>query len=256
MRGPPTSERRSPRGIEAVRQRRRAGARLLRPPGRGDRALCRDARTRMTPGVPLRFASALPLAGYGRGVIVTSMEGRPIKIDGNPRHPASLGATDVFAEAARAVALRSRPFARRRAAAAAIQDRGARSRRRCGRGSTSSALAHGAGPRASDRPRHVADADRQIERADARPCRRRNGIATSRSRTTPFGAGAMLAFGRPVTRHAALRRCARGADARCRSDRLRPGADPLRARHSSGRGRSHAPQQFAAPLCGRAGIGP
>ena len=55
---------------------------------------------RLTPGVPLRFASALPLAGYGRGVIVTSVEGRPIKIDGNPRHPASLGATDVFAEAA------------------------------------------------------------------------------------------------------------------------------------------------------------
>ena len=54
---------------------------------------------RVTPGVPLRFASALPLAGYGRGVIVTSVEGRPIKIDGNPRHPASLGATDVFAEA-------------------------------------------------------------------------------------------------------------------------------------------------------------
>jgi Fe-S-cluster-containing dehydrogenase component len=54
---------------------------------------------RQIPGVPLRFASALPLAGYGRGVIVTSVEGRPIKIDGNPRHPASLGATDVFAEA-------------------------------------------------------------------------------------------------------------------------------------------------------------
>src|ERR1700761_5027075 len=52
-----------------------------------------------TPGLPMRFASALPLNGYGRGVIVTSVEGRPIKIDGNPLHPASLGATDVFAEA-------------------------------------------------------------------------------------------------------------------------------------------------------------
>ncbi|MBV1698040.1 MAG: 4Fe-4S dicluster domain-containing protein [Hyphomicrobiales bacterium] len=52
-----------------------------------------------TPGLPMRFASALALGGYGRGVIVTSMEGRPIKIDGNPRHPASLGATDVFGEA-------------------------------------------------------------------------------------------------------------------------------------------------------------
>jgi Fe-S-cluster-containing dehydrogenase component len=55
---------------------------------------------RLTPGVPLRFASSLALAGFGRGVMVTSVEGRPIKIDGNPRHPASLGATDVFAEAA------------------------------------------------------------------------------------------------------------------------------------------------------------
>src|SRR5215475_5055677 len=55
---------------------------------------------RLTPGIPLRFASTLALAGFGRGVIVTSVEGRPIKIDGNPRHPASLGATDVFAEAA------------------------------------------------------------------------------------------------------------------------------------------------------------
>ena len=54
---------------------------------------------RVVPGVPLRFATTLDLTGYGRGVIVTSMEGRPIKIEGNPRHPASLGATDVFAEA-------------------------------------------------------------------------------------------------------------------------------------------------------------
>jgi Fe-S-cluster-containing dehydrogenase component len=55
---------------------------------------------RLTPGIPLRFASSLALAGFGRGVLVTSVEGRPIKIDGNPHHPASLGATDVFAEAA------------------------------------------------------------------------------------------------------------------------------------------------------------
>jgi molybdopterin-containing oxidoreductase family iron-sulfur binding subunit len=54
---------------------------------------------RLTPGIPLRFATALSLGGYARGVIVTSAEGRPIKVEGNPRHPASLGATDVFAEA-------------------------------------------------------------------------------------------------------------------------------------------------------------
>ncbi|MGN6750473.1 MAG: 4Fe-4S dicluster domain-containing protein, partial [Xanthobacteraceae bacterium] len=55
---------------------------------------------RLVPGIPLQFASALALAGYGRGVILTSFEGRPIKIEGNPRHPASLGATDVYGEAA------------------------------------------------------------------------------------------------------------------------------------------------------------
>jgi molybdopterin-containing oxidoreductase family iron-sulfur binding subunit len=55
---------------------------------------------RELPGLPLQFATALSLAGYGRGVIATSVEGRPIKLEGNPRHPASLGATDIYAEAA------------------------------------------------------------------------------------------------------------------------------------------------------------
>ncbi|WP_046868507.1 4Fe-4S dicluster domain-containing protein [Microvirga massiliensis] len=54
---------------------------------------------RIMPGEPLRFATTLPLAGYGRGVLAISVDGRPIKVEGNPLHPASLGATDVFAEA-------------------------------------------------------------------------------------------------------------------------------------------------------------
>jgi Fe-S-cluster-containing dehydrogenase component len=54
---------------------------------------------RLVPGIPLKFATTLALAGYGRGVLVTSHEGRPTKIEGNPRHPGSLGSTDVFAEA-------------------------------------------------------------------------------------------------------------------------------------------------------------
>src|ERR1051326_240362 len=53
----------------------------------------------MLPGTPLYFATAMPLAGYGIGLIVKSNEGRPTKIEGNPRHPASLGKTDVFAQA-------------------------------------------------------------------------------------------------------------------------------------------------------------
>jgi Fe-S-cluster-containing dehydrogenase component len=53
----------------------------------------------LVPGVIQRYATALPLAGYGRGALVTSFEGRPTKVEGNPRHPASLGSTDVFAQA-------------------------------------------------------------------------------------------------------------------------------------------------------------
>ncbi len=51
------------------------------------------------PGRPLYFATAFPLAGYSTGLLVESNTGRPTKIEGNPDHPSSLGATDVFAQA-------------------------------------------------------------------------------------------------------------------------------------------------------------
>ena len=51
-------------------------------------------------GKPLYFASALSLSGYARGVLVENHEGRPTKIEGNPSHPDSLGATDLFMQAA------------------------------------------------------------------------------------------------------------------------------------------------------------
>ncbi len=53
----------------------------------------------IVPGKPLFYATAMPLAGYGIGVLAESHMGRPTKIEGNPDHPASLGATDVFAQA-------------------------------------------------------------------------------------------------------------------------------------------------------------
>jgi molybdopterin-containing oxidoreductase family iron-sulfur binding subunit len=53
----------------------------------------------LIPGKPLYFATALTLGGYARGVLVESHEGRPTKIEGNPEHPASLGASDVFMQA-------------------------------------------------------------------------------------------------------------------------------------------------------------
>jgi MoCo/4Fe-4S cofactor protein with predicted Tat translocation signal len=51
------------------------------------------------PGRSIYFASTLTLNGYARGVLVESYTGRPIKIEGNPEHPASLGATDAFMQA-------------------------------------------------------------------------------------------------------------------------------------------------------------
>ena len=65
----------------------------------------------VVPGEALKFATTLSLSGFGRGVIVTSIDGRPIKVEGNPRHPASLGATDVFRRSRGAVAVRSGPLA-------------------------------------------------------------------------------------------------------------------------------------------------
>ena len=52
------------------------------------------------PGKIERFATAMPRGDTVLGLEVTCVDGRPIKIDGNPRHPQSLGATDIFAQAA------------------------------------------------------------------------------------------------------------------------------------------------------------
>src|SRR5579872_7116352 len=49
----------------------------------------------MTIGKALYYATAMPLRGYGVGVLVEQREGRPIKLEGNPAHPMSLGALDI-----------------------------------------------------------------------------------------------------------------------------------------------------------------
>src|SRR5207245_2494218 len=51
------------------------------------------------PGRPLFFATAFTLSGYASPVLVESHLYRPTKIEGNAQHPASLGGTDVFAQA-------------------------------------------------------------------------------------------------------------------------------------------------------------
>jgi molybdopterin-containing oxidoreductase family iron-sulfur binding subunit len=51
------------------------------------------------PGKPLFYATAMPFGGVGTGLLVESHMGRPTKVEGNPGHPASLGAADIFAQA-------------------------------------------------------------------------------------------------------------------------------------------------------------
>ena len=58
-----------------------------------------EAPEQIVPGKPLFFATAVPIDGFACGVLVESQMGRPTKIEGNPDHPASLGATDAFAQA-------------------------------------------------------------------------------------------------------------------------------------------------------------
>jgi MoCo/4Fe-4S cofactor protein with predicted Tat translocation signal len=53
----------------------------------------------IVPGIPLFFATAMPLGSAAIGLLVESHEGRPTKVEGNPLHPASLGATNAWAQA-------------------------------------------------------------------------------------------------------------------------------------------------------------
>jgi MoCo/4Fe-4S cofactor protein with predicted Tat translocation signal len=51
------------------------------------------------PGRPMFYATAVTLGGYANPILVESHLGRPTKIEGNAQHPASLGGTDIFAQA-------------------------------------------------------------------------------------------------------------------------------------------------------------
>ncbi|HEX6630234.1 MAG TPA: twin-arginine translocation signal domain-containing protein, partial [Gemmatimonadaceae bacterium] len=53
----------------------------------------------LTPGVPRYYATAMTLDGLATGLLVESHDGRPTKVEGNPDHPASLGAAGVYEQA-------------------------------------------------------------------------------------------------------------------------------------------------------------
>lgn len=53
----------------------------------------------IVPGIALRYATTMPFGTHAYGVIVESHEGRPTKVEGSPNHPASLGSTNLYAQA-------------------------------------------------------------------------------------------------------------------------------------------------------------
>jgi Fe-S-cluster-containing dehydrogenase component len=57
----------------------------------------------VTPGVDRHFATAGERGGYGIGLLARSTEGRPVKLEGNPLHPSSLGSIDSMSLAEVAV---------------------------------------------------------------------------------------------------------------------------------------------------------
>jgi molybdopterin-containing oxidoreductase family iron-sulfur binding subunit len=53
----------------------------------------------VTPSVPDAYATAVSDRGWAIGLVVTSWEGRPTKVEGNRDHPASAGGTDAIRQA-------------------------------------------------------------------------------------------------------------------------------------------------------------
>jgi Fe-S-cluster-containing dehydrogenase component len=53
----------------------------------------------LIPGIPTHYATSLELDGYGRGLLVQTREGRPIKVEGHPEHPINRGAAGPFEQA-------------------------------------------------------------------------------------------------------------------------------------------------------------
>ncbi len=52
------------------------------------------------PGQTVQYATAMDLGGAAVGLLATSYDGRPVKLEGNPLHPGSLGASSACAQAA------------------------------------------------------------------------------------------------------------------------------------------------------------
>ena len=58
-----------------------------------------NAPERTQPSVAEHYASVILLDGFANGILATTRDGRPFKIEGNPEHPWTRGGTDVFMQA-------------------------------------------------------------------------------------------------------------------------------------------------------------
>jgi len=76
-----------------------AGLAACRPPRHQIHAFVRQPEQALAPGNPVSYATAFELGGFAQGLLVTTNDGRPTKVEGNPDHPASLGATGRFEQA-------------------------------------------------------------------------------------------------------------------------------------------------------------
>ena len=117
------------------------------------------SRKKSFPGRPLFYATAMPQGGFGCALLAENHMGRPTKLEGNPDHPASLGATDIFSQAA-VLGLydpdRSRTILNR----GEVKTWSAFYAAHAGRSRSRQRGIEGAGAPAADRADHVADARR------------------------------------------------------------------------------------------------
>lgn len=90
--------------LSAFQQGRRRALALMAASAALGSAACTSPRERqlvpyavgpeqLVPGDPVYYASACNERGYAIGALLKTIDGRPIKVEGNPRHPASLGST-------------------------------------------------------------------------------------------------------------------------------------------------------------------
>ena len=153
----------------------------------------------LVPGRPLFFATALAARRLGPRRAGREPPGPPTKIEGNPDHPASLGATDVFAPGARFSGSTIRIAPRRRSSGGEIAP-GRTSARRSPSVLAQQEARRGAGSRIlTDRmtsPTLAAQMRPLLKR-----CPRRAGVSYEPVSRDNARAGAQLAFGEPVEPH-------------------------------------------------------